>query len=476
MASASLPTLFRQCTPRRHTRLAWERGVQILHAAHNRLAPPTLLPPPSSTSTSPSYLCSQSTLTAPHHANHHRVSGHGYGLRRSVPQPAPTTQTRYKSSSIESSQAPLKGLWKPTHLQRLHYGSNSVQEHLLSCLPSDSSKAFILTGNSLATKTPLIQQIEQLLGPKHAATFSKIGQHAPVKQLDEATELVLKDPSIDTIISVGGGSPIDSGKAISYRLHEKQKDKWLYHISIPTTLSAAECTLGAGYTNEDGIKTGVAAPQLAPHVIIYDSHFALETPEWLFASTGLRALDHAMELMYHPTSTEICRQNCLLAAHGLFEGLRAYHRNSKDEQVITKLQLAAFQSLGFLALNVKGGLGLSHTLGYALGSPFQIPHGITSCLTLGQVVKVKAESNEDDAKQLARMAPFVGVTTSGDAKKDGMAVGDAVIKLVEDIGLKTTLTEKGVGKDKLDWIVKTATRQESGPLYEKVKQLVETLY
>lgn len=215
-------------------------------------------------------------------------------LGRSVAHPSPF-QKRYKSSKVASSQNPLKGLWKPTHLQRLYYGSGSVKEHLLECLPSETSKAFILTGSSLATKTSLIKQVEEQLGSRHASTFSKIGQHAPVKQLDEATELVINDDSIDTIISIGGGSPIDSAKAISYRLNEKKKGKFLHHISIPTTLSAAECTLGAGYTNEDGMKTGVAHPELAPHVIIYDSKFALETPEWLWMSTGMRAMDHAME-------------------------------------------------------------------------------------------------------------------------------------------------------------------------------------
>ncbi|EME79549.1 uncharacterized protein MYCFIDRAFT_61341 [Pseudocercospora fijiensis CIRAD86] len=382
-----------------------------------------------------------------------------------------------QTGSVESSSNPLSGLWKPTHLQRLHYGPDSVKKHLLECLPNESSKAFVLTGSSLANKTPLIQQVEQQLGSRHAQTFSKIGQHAPVKELDEATELVMKDEAIDTIISVGGGSPIDSAKAISYRLNEKKPGKFLYHITIPTTLSAAECTLGAGYTNEDGMKTGVAHPELAPHVIIYDSKFALETPPWLWMSTGLRAMDHAMELMYHSTATEIpCRQMALAAAGELFINLPAYHKYPKDEQVITKLQLAAFASLGFLALNVKGALGLSHTLGYALGSPFGIPHGVTSCLTLGHVVKLKAESSEEDAAQLARMAPFIGIAKSGDNKKDGIAVGDAILKLVQDIGLKTTLTEKGVGKDKVDWIVKTATGLESGPVYDKVKQLVENLY
>lgn len=155
----------------------------------------------------------------------------------------------------------------------------------------------MVTGTSLASKTNLIKQVEEQLGQHHVATYSKIGQHAPIKQLDEATEQVLKDGSIDTIISVGGGSPIDSAKAISYRLNERQPGKFLYHITIPTTLSAAECTMAAGYTSEDGIKTGVAHPSLVPSVILYDSKFMLDTPPWLMMSTAMRSMDHAMELM-----------------------------------------------------------------------------------------------------------------------------------------------------------------------------------
>jgi len=166
----------------------------------------------------------------------------------------------------------------------------------------------------------------------------------------------------------------------------------------------------------------------------------------------------------------------MFAAGELFKYLPKYKANPKDEDTITRLQLAAFASLGFLALNVKGGLGLSHALGYALGSPYQIPHGITSCLTLGHVVKLKAESSDEDAAQLARVAPFIGISKSNDDKKDATAVGDAILDLVKSLDLKTTLTEKGVGKDQVPVITKTATRQESGPLYDKVKQLVEKLY
>lgn len=171
-----------------------------------------------------------------------------------------------------------------------------MKKHLLDCLPSEKSKAFIITGTSLANKTDLIKQVEELLGSRHAATYSKIGQHAPIKQLDEATELVMNDKNVDTIVSIGGGSPIDSAKAISYRSHEKT-GKWLYHITIPTTLSAAECTLAAGYTDENGMKTGVSHPEIAVHVILYDSKFMLDTPPWLLMSTAMRGMDHAVELM-----------------------------------------------------------------------------------------------------------------------------------------------------------------------------------
>jgi alcohol dehydrogenase class IV len=375
----------------------------------------------------------------------------------------------------DATNHPLSGLWQPTQLQKLHYGSESVKKHLLDCLPNENSKAFIITGSSLASKTPLIRQVEQLLGSKHAGTFSKIGEHAPVAQLDEATELVKKDSSIDTVISIGGGSPIDSAKAISYRLHEKD-GKWLFHIAIPTTLSASECTFMAGYTQSDGVKTGVRDPKLVPHVVLYDSSFALHTPERLWLSTGMRAMDHAIELLYHPTASEMpARWQVLQAAASLLKNLPKYRADPKNEDVLTKLQLAAFGSLGFLGYNVKGGLGLSHALGYALGSPYGIPHGITSCLTLGHVVKLKAR-DPAAAEQVARLLPFIGETKSGDAKKDAEMVGDRILELVGDLGLDSDLDSYKVDKKELQLITKRATGQESGDVYDAVEGLVKGLW
>ena len=368
----------------------------------------------------------------------------------------------------------LKAVWQPTHLERLHYGPSSVDEQLLACLPSPSSKAFIITGTSLATKTPLVQQVEQLLGSKHhAGTYTKIGQHAPIAQLDEATDTVAKDSSIDTIVSIGGGSPIDSAKAISYRQHERN-GKYLFHIAIPTTLSAAECTMMAGYTNEQGTKIAVSHPELVPHAVIYDSKFALETPERLWMSTGIRSLDHAVELLYHPIATEVPAKAMVLnAIEGLFTYLPRYKADPKNEDYITRLQLSSFGSIFPIGTNLRGGIGLSHAMGYALGSPYGIPHGITSCITLPGVVRLKAQ-NPEDAAQLARAVPYTGQAKTGDDRQDALNVADTIENLVKDLGLETSLRDYNVGKDQVAIIAKTAIKTESGALYDSVAKIVES--
>lgn len=169
----------------------------------------------------------------------------------SKPRPVPCTTT------------PLSGLWCPeTHLKGLFYGSGCVQSHLRGMLPSAASRVFIITGSSLFNKTSLVQELEQLLGENHVGTFAGIKQHGQFADVNAAfTQLKnasLKQP-VDTIISIGGGSPIDSAKTLSYWT-QQASGNFLSHIAIPTTLSAAECTAGGGYTNNDGVKLGFMCP------------------------------------------------------------------------------------------------------------------------------------------------------------------------------------------------------------------------
>ena len=277
--------------------------------------------------------------------------------------------------AVEATSSPLFGLWQPqSHLKSLYYGPSCVQKFLLSVLPLASSKAFIITGHSIATKTPLIQQLEAQLGTHHAGTFSHIKQHGPVAEIDQATDIIACDASIDTIISVGGGSPIDAAKTLSFRTNERT-GHYLTHFAIPTTLSAAECTAGGGYTKVNGVKTGVMEPGMGVSVIFYDPNYARYTPTQLWLATGMRAVDHAVETFYHPYASEMpCKALSMWALTTLFECLpKAKSSHPIDEDVMTRLMLASFASSGMRGKNVKGGMGLSHSLGHALGSPYGIP-------------------------------------------------------------------------------------------------------
>ena len=277
--------------------------------------------------------------------------------------------------AVEATSSPFSGLWQPqSHLKSLYYGPSCVRRYLLGVLPSPSSRAFIITGHSIATKTPLIQELETYLGTHHAGTFSHIKQHGPVAEVDQATDEIASDPSIDTIISIGGGSPIDAAKTISFRMNEKT-GHYLTHLAIPTTLSAAECTAGGGYTKADGVKTGFMAPGMGISVIFYDPTYARYTPTQLWLATGMRAVDHAVETFYHPYASEMpWKALSMWALTILFECLpKAKLSHPNDEDVTTRLMLAAFASSGLRGKNVKGGMGLSHSLGHALGSPYGIP-------------------------------------------------------------------------------------------------------
>lgn len=168
-----------------------------------------------------------------------------------------------KPRLVPCTTTPLAGLFRPeTHLRGLFYGSGCVRSHLRSMLPSAASRAFVITGTSLYNKTSLIQELEQLLGVNHAGTFAGIKQHGQFTDVDTAFAHMTKvstQQTIDTIISVGGGSPIDSAKTLSY-WSQQASGEFLAHIAIPTTLSAAECTAGGGYTNKEGVKVGFMCP------------------------------------------------------------------------------------------------------------------------------------------------------------------------------------------------------------------------
>ena len=299
-------------------------------------------------------------------------------------------------------------------------------------------RVMLVTGNSLATQTDVVARVTQLLGTLHVGTFSNIRQHSPKSDVAQAVELA-RSSQADILVSVGGGSPIDAAKAVTHALAQ-DNGVFLPHIAMPTTLSAAEFTPTAGVTDEEKrAKAGFVDARMIPRSVLLDAALTLPTPLRLWISTGIRALDHAVEALYaqgvHPINDVLA----LEAIRKLFKFLPHSQSHPDDLEARTQLQLAAWMSI-FEVINAPS--GLSHNLGRRIGATYSVPHGITSCITLPAVMHALAEQH---ATQLAPMAYALDLPVSKtDAVQAAHAAADAVFNLIDRLGLPHYLHDVGV--------------------------------
>jgi alcohol dehydrogenase class IV len=174
----------------------------------------------------------------------------------------------------------------------------------------------------------------------------------------------------------------------------------------------------------------------------------------------------------------------------LFDYLIKCHADPNDLEVRQRLQLASYLSL---APNPKpGALGLSHSLGHKLGATYQIPHGITSCLTLAKSAALKARTSDPYSQaNLARatkrleaevgdLLPKVSVESEPEASKGGVTLSKYIEDLVKKLGLGTTLTEWRVPKSDLEGIAKMMEKgglagTEGQPSVSEVRELLESI-
>ncbi|KAF9269251.1 iron-containing alcohol dehydrogenase [Marasmius fiardii PR-910] len=380
---------------------------------------------------------------------------------------------QYDSSNLQGSYA-----WTDT-LRGIHFGPGSVDRALPKLFVTlGASKALLVTGKSLYNKTDVVKKVEGILRSMNAygGTFYEIGEHSPVAGIRNGLKM-FRENGCDIIVAVGGGSPVDASKAILYFNHKEHGTKLLPQIAVPTTLSAAEYTVGAGYTDDEGQKVAVSDPKLAPAGIILDAELTLATPERLWLSTGIRALDHAVENLYRPLIPPPLKHLCYTAIADLFRYLPESKANPQAVDVRQKLQLASWMSIWPIKLEKYSALGLSHAMGHKLGARYSIPHGITSCLTLAPVVKLKAEvSSQEDKEWLAGALFHLRKSSTGSLEGDVGLLSESIQELVENLGLKSALSQYKVPKEDLADLTTKSVGREDDPTWEKVFKILESLY
>ena len=311
---------------------------------------------------------------------------------------------------------------------RVYFGAGSLNELEEEARAYD--RAFVVSGRSLNEKTDLVRRVERLLRGKHAGTYDGMSQHTPGSAVERAAQ---EAKGADLLVSVGGGSVIDGTKAVAARIGYPAQ------VAVPTTLSGAEWAHLVGVTNEEaGRKSGFADERAVPVVVILDPEATLFTPEKLWLSTGIRALDHAIEGFLGEGEHPIEDVLGLEGARRLVEYLPRSKEEPEHLGLRLELQLAAWMAY-FGPLNTP--MGLSHNLGRRIGASYGVPHGYTSCITLAPTLEVVGDRMPHE--RWGQLASAVG----GDP-------AERVAALVEKLELPNRLSEVGVPEEDLEEIAR----------------------
>jgi maleylacetate reductase len=279
-------------------------------------------------------------------------------------------------------------------LERVISGAGSVSQLTAELDRLRATRVVLVTGRTLGASA-LVGSLTRQIGHRCVCVFTGARQHVPSDTV-AALARIVDEQKADALVSFGGGSPIDTAKAaVLLQLTSGGSGVSIgdgpAHVAIPTTLSAGEFTLVAGITDErTRIKRPVHDARIAPRTVIADPLLTVETPDWLWVATGIRALDHAVETIYsvrhHPAGDAMASRGLAMMTAHLPGSVHA----SGDKRIDHRhsCQLAAWLCVFGMT---NAGFGLSHALGHQIGPRWDVPHGFTSCITLPHAMRFMAD-------------------------------------------------------------------------------------
>lgn len=317
----------------------------------------------------------------------------------------------------------LTGQFNYTAMRRVRYGPGTIESLPADLAEFGGRRALLIASSNLASSTELVKRVERLLGSAHAATYTGVAQHGPRKAVLEATRLA-REHRADSLVSFGGGSPIDGAKMVALCLAEdveradqlerlilrfEYPDKFFIPelrpaqipiIAIPTTLSAGEFTPYAGALNEETRhKDLYFGPTLLAREVILDPEVTVHTPAWLWGASGVRAIDHSVETFLSAKHMPMSDALTMEALGKLIGNLAHSARTPTDLAARQECQFGAWLSI-FALGNVS--MGLSHAIGHQLGGSYNVTHGVTSAIMLPWVMEFNLPATLERQKRLAQ--------------------------------------------------------------------------
>ena len=332
-------------------------------------------------------------------------------------------------------------------------------------LPEEAERAgakrlYLIVGGTLSRETDVMDRLKRRLQDRLVGVCNRMAAHSPLDHVVEAAREA-RAAKADLIVTVGGGSVTDGGKLVVLCLANDVADMEtlrrynrlgdlkpaapaIRQIAVPTTLSGGEFNVTAGGTDPvRHVKQTYSHPLMVPRAVILDPALTRHTPEWLWLSTGIRAVDHAVE--------DICSVAPLpyvdgTAAHALGL-LDAGLRRSKQDPADLGARLDCLTGTWLSMIGSMAGVvrGASHGIGHMLGGTADVPHGYTSCVMLPHVLRYNKPVN---AAQQRKVSAAFG--------RPGDDAADAVAGLVASLGLPQRLRDVGVRREQFREIAEKA--------------------
>ena len=343
-----------------------------------------------------------------------------------------------------------------------YHGKGAIKEIPALVAAKGFKKAFIATDPDLV-KFGVTGKVTALLDEAGMAyeVYSAVKPNPTIENVKSGVA-AYKASGADYMITIGGGSSMDTGKAIGIIINNPEfadvrslegvaptKNRTVFTIAVPTTAgTAAEATINYVITDVERKRKFVCVDTNdIPDIAIVDPDMMSSMPKGLTASTGMDALTHAIE--GYTTKAAWTLADCLnLEAIKLIShNLRKAVNNDPDGR--EAMALGQFVT-GMAFSNV--GLGIAHSMAHTLGAVYDTPHGVACAMMLPIVMEYNAETTGDKFKNIAEA---MGVDTTGmDQATYRKAAVDAVRQLSIDVGIPTKLA--ALKEEDLDFLAESA--------------------
>ena len=327
-----------------------------------------------------------------------------------------------------------------------------------------AKRAFLMVSGTLNRETDEIEKIRRALASRCVGTFDAMPPHTPRQAVIAATEQA-RAVKADIIVTVGGGSITDGAKAVQLCLANDissvdgidriravngvpppMTGPTVRQISIPTTIAGGDFSASAGVTNEQTrVKEAVRHRLVMPRAVILDPALGAHTPEWLWLSTGIRAVDHCVEGICAREAHPYADAQALKGLSMLAQALPRVKADGSDLDARMECQIGTWLSMGALSSGVP--MGASHGIGYVLGAEFNVPHGYTSCVMLPSVMRWNKPAN---AERQALVSAAMG--------HPGKDAGDVLDAFIRGLGMPRSLQDVRVGPEHFDRIAQQAMK------------------